>query len=182
MVEAVPRIWTLKEEARGLLILSAADIDSVAILRNILSQGENKLLWYAFCDEAILVMAGLVYDKVFNELVNIASSQAPQLVDFNDMLMDRPSLFTRVAITTKTKPRESLVPEAVSSSPLPSGATLPTPSINPLLKRMASDAPPATQHPKKAKKSSVVQKKKGPNLWLVTLRTKDRASVSSVAG
>ncbi|GAA0150598.1 hypothetical protein LIER_37139 [Lithospermum erythrorhizon] len=79
-----------------------------------------------------------------DELVNIASSQAPQLVDFNDLLMDLPSLFTRVAITTKMKPRESLVPKAVASSPLASGATLPTPSINPLLKRMASDAPPAT--------------------------------------
>ncbi|GAA0155546.1 hypothetical protein LIER_13250 [Lithospermum erythrorhizon] len=73
----------------------------------------------------------------------MASSQVPQLVDFNDMLMDRPSVFTLVAITTKMKPRESLVPEAVASSPLASGTSLPTPS--PL---------------KKAKKPSEAQKKK----------------------
>ncbi|GAA0161911.1 hypothetical protein LIER_18118 [Lithospermum erythrorhizon] len=103
----------------------------------------------------------LTDDQLDDELVNMASSQAPQLVDFNDMLMmDRPSLFTRVAITTQTKPRELLIPEAVASSPLASGVVLPTPSMNPRLKRMASDAPPTTQPLKKAKKSSEVQKKK----------------------
>ncbi|GAA0146292.1 hypothetical protein LIER_06284 [Lithospermum erythrorhizon] len=71
----------------------------------------------------------LADDELDDELVNIAFSQASQLVDFNVMLMDRPSLFTWVAITTKTKPCESLVHEAL---------------------------------PKKAKKSSGVQKKKGP--------------------
>ncbi|GAA0157435.1 hypothetical protein LIER_14703 [Lithospermum erythrorhizon] len=93
------------------------------------------------------------------ELVNIAASKAPQLVDFDDMLMERPFLFTRVAITPKTKPRESLIPEAVSSSPSATGVALPTPSINPLLKRMASDAPTTSQPSKRAKKSLLVQKK-----------------------
>ncbi|GAA0166901.1 hypothetical protein LIER_21958 [Lithospermum erythrorhizon] len=88
------------------------------------------------------------------------ASKAPQLVDFDDMLMDRPSLFTRMAITTKTKPRELLVSEAVSSSPPTIGMALPTPSINPLLKRMASDAPTDSQPSKRAKKYSLVQKKR----------------------
>ncbi|GAA0145856.1 hypothetical protein LIER_36209 [Lithospermum erythrorhizon] len=43
----------------------AEDMDSVAKLRNALPQGENKLPWYTFYDEAMLVMACLVYDKVF---------------------------------------------------------------------------------------------------------------------
>ncbi|GAA0169410.1 hypothetical protein LIER_40753 [Lithospermum erythrorhizon] len=89
-------------------------------------------------------MAGLVYDKVF----------------YSDNRGKPPSRDELV----KTKPRESLVPEAVASSPLASGATLPTPSINPLVKRMASDGPPPTQPPKKAKTSSAVQKKKGSQL------------------
>ncbi|GAA0185398.1 hypothetical protein LIER_32686 [Lithospermum erythrorhizon] len=63
MAEAVPRIWTLKKEARGLPIPSAADIESVAILRNVLPQGENKLPWYAFCDEAIKLKKSLVAQK-----------------------------------------------------------------------------------------------------------------------
>ncbi|GAA0145853.1 hypothetical protein LIER_36208 [Lithospermum erythrorhizon] len=86
----------------------------------------------------------------------MAASKAPQLVDFNDMLMDRPSVFTRMAITTKTKPRESLVLEAISSSPPATGVALTTLSINPLLKRMASDAPNASQPSKRAKKFSLV--------------------------
>ncbi|GAA0169010.1 hypothetical protein LIER_23582 [Lithospermum erythrorhizon] len=169
--QEVPRIWTLKEEAWGLPIPSATNMDSVGILRDVLPQGENKLPWYNFCDEAMLVMAGLVYDKVFSpfnrgtplswdELVNMASSQVPQLVDLDDMLMDFPSLFTCVAITTQIKPRESLVPGAAASFPITSGAALPNASVNPLLKRMASDVPLATQPLKKAKKSSGIQKKK----------------------
>ncbi|GAA0170443.1 hypothetical protein LIER_40965 [Lithospermum erythrorhizon] len=69
-------------------------------------------------------------------------------------------MFIWVAITTKAKPRESLVPEAVASSPFASGTSLPTPSVNPLLKRMASDALPTTQPMKKAKKPLEAQKKK----------------------
>ncbi|GAA0156711.1 hypothetical protein LIER_44121 [Lithospermum erythrorhizon] len=58
----------LQEEARGLPLPSSADIDSLGILRNALPQGENKLPWYTFCDGAMLVMAGLVYDKVFGSV------------------------------------------------------------------------------------------------------------------
>ncbi|GAA0167648.1 hypothetical protein LIER_22531 [Lithospermum erythrorhizon] len=65
----------------------------------------------------MLVTVDLVYNKVFisdnnDEIATMAASFAPQLVDFDAMLMDRPSLFTRMSITTKTKPRESMVPEA----------------------------------------------------------------------
>ncbi|GAA0158313.1 hypothetical protein LIER_15380 [Lithospermum erythrorhizon] len=68
MAEEAPRIWTLKEEAEGLPIPSAANIDSAGILRDVLPQGENKLPWYTFYDETMLVMADLVYDKVFSSV------------------------------------------------------------------------------------------------------------------
>ncbi|GAA0176380.1 hypothetical protein LIER_29385 [Lithospermum erythrorhizon] len=126
MAEGVPRIWTLKEEARGLPIPSAVYMDSVGKLRD--------------------------------EIANIAASIKPQLVDFDDMLMDHPSLFTRVAIITKTKPRESLIPEATSTSPSPTNRA-PTQTINPLLKRMATSVPSASQPSKKAKKSAPPKKK-----------------------
>ncbi|GAA0165140.1 hypothetical protein LIER_20617 [Lithospermum erythrorhizon] len=143
MVEGVPRIWTLKEEARGLPPSTVEDLDSVAKLSKYLHQGENKCPWYTFCDEAMLVAA--------EEISSIAGSTQPQLVSLDDMLMDRPSLFTPVAIITKTKPRESLLSEAVSSSPPPT-TTVPIPAINPFLKRMAT-AVPSVPPPKKAKKA-----------------------------
>ncbi|GAA0146207.1 hypothetical protein LIER_06216 [Lithospermum erythrorhizon] len=96
----------LKQEAKGLPIPSAEDMDLVGKLRGALPQGVNKRPWYIFCDEAILVVVGLVYDKVFSsqdkgkpptwdEISNIVASAEPELVDLDDMLMDRPSLFTR---------------------------------------------------------------------------------------
>ncbi|GAA0152848.1 hypothetical protein LIER_11223 [Lithospermum erythrorhizon] len=93
-----------------------------------------------------------------NEIAIIVAFAKPQLVDFDDMLMDRPSPFTRVAIVTKTKPRESLVLEATSTSPPPTNSA-PTPAINPLLKRMATVVPSASQPSKKAKKCGPPKKK-----------------------
>ncbi|GAA0156183.1 hypothetical protein LIER_38229 [Lithospermum erythrorhizon] len=75
----------------------------------------------------MLVQAGLVYDKI----ANIAASAERQLVDFDDMLMDNPSLFTRLAIVTKTKSRDAMIHEATSTSPPPTNSA-PTPTINPL--------------------------------------------------
>ncbi|GAA0159122.1 hypothetical protein LIER_15977 [Lithospermum erythrorhizon] len=122
--DGVPCIWILKEEAKGLPIPSAEDIDSVGKLRD--------------------------------EIANIAASVEPQLVDFDDILVDRPSLVTCVAIATKTKPRESMVPEATST---PSTNNVPILVINPLLKRMATAAPSASQPSKKAKKTAPPNKK-----------------------
>ncbi|GAA0174432.1 hypothetical protein LIER_27822 [Lithospermum erythrorhizon] len=96
----------------------------------------------------------IAVNRAPDELANITAFREPQLVDFDDMLMDRPSIFTRMAITTKTKPRESLLNEVTFTYPPATSVVLPTPSINPLLKRMASDAPSASQPSKKAKKSS----------------------------
>ncbi|GAA0170792.1 hypothetical protein LIER_24976 [Lithospermum erythrorhizon] len=97
-------------------------------------------------------------DLAFDELVNIAASKEPQLVDFDDMLMDRPSLFARVPIITKTKPRESMIPEATSTSPPPT-SVVHTPTINPLLKRMETVAP-SVPPPQKKTKRTAPQKKK----------------------
>ncbi|GAA0175847.1 hypothetical protein LIER_28943 [Lithospermum erythrorhizon] len=143
MSKGVPRIWTLKEEARGIPIPSAEDMYSVGKLRGALPQGENKLPWYTFCDD--------------DELVAIVASKEPQLVDFDDMLIDRPSLFTRVPIVTKNKTRESMIPEATSTSP-PTNI-VPTPPINPLLKRMVTAAPTVPPPLKKAKKNAPPKKK-----------------------
>ncbi|GAA0161414.1 hypothetical protein LIER_17738 [Lithospermum erythrorhizon] len=145
-------------------------MDSIGKLRSALPQGENKRPWYTYCDEAMLVAAGLVYDKVFSsndkgkpptwdEIASIASSREPQLVYFDAMLMDRPSLFTSVSITTKTKPRESTVPEVASTSPSLS-TVIPTPTIHPMLKRMAKDAPSTAAQPSKRDRKSASQGKK----------------------
>ncbi|GAA0139650.1 hypothetical protein LIER_01151 [Lithospermum erythrorhizon] len=65
----VPRIWTFQSEAKDLSTLTTADLDAVPKMKSILPQGDNKLPWYAFCDEAKLVKAGLVYDKEFSPAI-----------------------------------------------------------------------------------------------------------------
>ncbi|GAA0151220.1 hypothetical protein LIER_09988 [Lithospermum erythrorhizon] len=89
-------------------------------------------------DEASLVMAGLVYDKECNpeapgnlpyweEIISYNNvDRAPADVDFDDMVSDRPTLFSRVAITSKTKPRASVVPESTYVPPPTTGSTFPT--------------------------------------------------------
>ncbi|GAA0159039.1 hypothetical protein LIER_15920 [Lithospermum erythrorhizon] len=50
----------------------------------------------------------------------IASASPPVDVDFNAMLGERPSFFTRVKAKSKTKPRESMVPVSFApATPLP---------------------------------------------------------------
>ncbi|GAA0165375.1 hypothetical protein LIER_39968 [Lithospermum erythrorhizon] len=66
MAIGVPRIWTLHKEAKSLLTCTAADLAAMAKIQSLLPQGENNLPWYVFTDEAVLVKAGLVYDKEFN--------------------------------------------------------------------------------------------------------------------
>ncbi|GAA0170331.1 hypothetical protein LIER_24619 [Lithospermum erythrorhizon] len=91
------------------------------------------------------------------EIANISASAEPKLVDFDDMLMDHPSLFTRVAIVPKAKPRKSMVPEATSTSPPPT-VNVSIPTINPLLKRMATASPSVLPPSKKAKKAAPSKK------------------------
>ncbi|GAA0165685.1 hypothetical protein LIER_21019 [Lithospermum erythrorhizon] len=100
-------------------------------IRTILPNKENKLPWYAFTDEAMLVKACLAYDKKFNpEATNdpptweettshTTGEKEPTDVDFDEMMSKRPSLFPRVAITTKAKPRASMVPEPTPAAPPP---------------------------------------------------------------
>ncbi|GAA0164304.1 hypothetical protein LIER_19972 [Lithospermum erythrorhizon] len=85
MSKGVPRIWTLKEKAQGLPILSAEIMDSVCNLRGALPQGENKLPWYTFCNEAMLAMTGLVYGNVFSSK---DKGKPSTWVYFDDMLME----------------------------------------------------------------------------------------------
>ncbi|GAA0143824.1 hypothetical protein LIER_04418 [Lithospermum erythrorhizon] len=149
-------------------------MDSVGKLRAALPQGDDKRPWYTFCDEALLVAASLVYDKVFSsqdkgqppswdEIANIAASAEPKLVDFNDMLMDCPSFFTRVAIVPQTNPLKSMVPEATSSSPPPT-VNVPIPTIYPLLKRMAPFLHPCP-HLLKRPRRQPPSKRKRPKSW-----------------
>ncbi|GAA0162188.1 hypothetical protein LIER_18334 [Lithospermum erythrorhizon] len=106
--------------------------------------------WYTFCDEAMLVAA--------DEIADIAASTEPKLVDFDDMLMDSPSLFTRVAIVPKKKPRKCMIQEPSSISPPPTN-NVHIPAINPLLKRMATTSPSVPLPSKKAKKMAPSKKK-----------------------
>ncbi|GAA0185077.1 hypothetical protein LIER_32365 [Lithospermum erythrorhizon] len=69
----------------------------------------------------MLVKASLVYDKEFNpeasgDPPSWGGTTAPADVDFDKMLSERPSLFPRVAITTKTKPRASMVLESAPAA------------------------------------------------------------------
>ncbi|GAA0183388.1 hypothetical protein LIER_30807 [Lithospermum erythrorhizon] len=138
----------LQDEAKSLPTYIAADIEAVVRIQSILPQGVNKLPWYAFNDEAMLVKTCLVYDKEFNFEVGeeitsyIARETTPVDVNFDEMLSKRPSLFTRVAITTK--PREFMAPESAPAIPLAatpaiSPTTIPAAKIPSTLKRLAKE-------------------------------------------
>ncbi|GAA0174544.1 hypothetical protein LIER_27915 [Lithospermum erythrorhizon] len=128
MAVGVPCIWTLHEDAKSLPTDTADDLVAMARIQSLLPQGENKLLWYAFTDEAMLVKAGLVYDKEFHPK---APDDPPSWATDLYLIFsfhDRPSLFPRVAITTKTKPLPSMIPESTSAPPQVTGST-PPPTI-----------------------------------------------------
>ncbi|GAA0181358.1 hypothetical protein LIER_30232 [Lithospermum erythrorhizon] len=123
-----------KDEAKSPPLCTRADIRAVEKIRTALPQEtENtyKLPWYAFIDEAMLVLAGLVYDKEFvpeakedpptwGKLLGINSTNQMEDVDFDAMLGERPSFFDRVNIKSKTKPRESMVlSDFAPTAPLP---------------------------------------------------------------
>ncbi|GAA0186213.1 hypothetical protein LIER_33501 [Lithospermum erythrorhizon] len=126
MGTSVPYIWTLQDEARGLSTSTAGDMDDVALIRRTLPQAE-----ITSC---------------------AAPKSKPAEIDFDEMLSERPSLFTRVAITTKTRPRESLAPESAPAS-------IPTILIPSMLKRMATEIPSSTSRPSKRTKTSSLKKK-----------------------
>ncbi|GAA0169887.1 hypothetical protein LIER_24269 [Lithospermum erythrorhizon] len=100
MAVDVPCIWTLYEEAKIIPTDTADDLAAMARLQSFLPQGKNTLSWYAFTEEAMLVKAGLVYDKEFNpeapddpssweEIVSYTHTErAPVDVDFDDMVSD----------------------------------------------------------------------------------------------
>ncbi|GAA0140976.1 hypothetical protein LIER_02224 [Lithospermum erythrorhizon] len=110
-------------EVKDLPTETLEDIKVVNRMKSILPQGENKLPWYVFRDEAMLVKAEEIVSYV-----NI--DRAPTVVDFDDLVSDRPTLFPRVAITTKTKPRTSMVPESFSPVLLATDSHPPTPVDN----------------------------------------------------
>ncbi|GAA0163345.1 hypothetical protein LIER_39580 [Lithospermum erythrorhizon] len=163
MAIVVPYIWTMQDEAKRLPICTAADINVVARIHSILPQGEEKLSWHIFCEEAVLVKACLISDKGFDpknpekppswhELISsTAKSLKPTTINFETILSTRPSPFTRVTLTSKAQPRESMVPESSSAAPPP--ATIPSVSIPPILKRLAKErvrcplSPPDEQVP-----------------------------------
>ncbi|GAA0150997.1 hypothetical protein LIER_09813 [Lithospermum erythrorhizon] len=111
----------------------------------------QKLPWYAFIDEAMLVLA--------DELMVITSASQMDEVDFDEMLGEKPSFFDRVKIKSKTKPRESMVlADFAPATPLPS-IPVPTPQVRTMLKRIAEDISNPTSNPsKKAKKAVPAQK------------------------
>ncbi|GAA0170091.1 hypothetical protein LIER_24431 [Lithospermum erythrorhizon] len=113
-----------KDEAKSLPLCTEVDIRTVEKIRTTLPQetkNKKRLSSYAFVDEAMLVLAGLVYDKEFDpeakddpptwgELLAITSANQMDDVEFDAMLSEKPSFLDRVKIKSKTKPRESMVP------------------------------------------------------------------------
>ncbi|GAA0173040.1 hypothetical protein LIER_26740 [Lithospermum erythrorhizon] len=72
--------------------------------------------------------------------------------------------FDRVKITSKVKPRESMVPlDFAPATPLPSTAVA-VPQVRPILKRIASEFPIATSQPSKKAKKAVPSKKPSKSL------------------
>ncbi|GAA0153110.1 hypothetical protein LIER_11424 [Lithospermum erythrorhizon] len=66
MVVGVPRIWTLKSDARPLPPNSENDVIAMDKIRSVLPQDatdSERLPWHTYVDESILIKAGLVYDK-----------------------------------------------------------------------------------------------------------------------
>ncbi|GAA0140583.1 hypothetical protein LIER_01899 [Lithospermum erythrorhizon] len=117
----------------------------------------------------MLVRAGLVYDKEFNpkapgdtptweEIIACMDRDIdPADVDFDEMLSDRPSMFSCVDIATKMRPRESMVPESTSTVLPPT--SIPAVLILSMLKRMVKDIPTSTLRPSKRVKTSAPKKK-----------------------
>ncbi|GAA0153951.1 hypothetical protein LIER_12067 [Lithospermum erythrorhizon] len=69
MTAGVPCIWTLKDETKSLPPCTDADIIAADKIHTALPQDTEKtqkLPWYAFVVEAMLVLAGLVHDKEFD--------------------------------------------------------------------------------------------------------------------
>ncbi|GAA0150870.1 hypothetical protein LIER_09714 [Lithospermum erythrorhizon] len=143
-----------KDGARSLSICTDADIRAVDKIRSALPQEKettHRFPWYTFVEEAILVLA--------DELMIITSARQMEEVDFDAMLGERPSFFDRVKITSKVKPRESMVPpDFAPAAPLPSSSVV-VPQVRPILKRIASEFPTTTSKPPKKAKKAVLSKK-----------------------
>ncbi|GAA0140742.1 hypothetical protein LIER_02037 [Lithospermum erythrorhizon] len=93
-------------------------------------------------------------DAYQEEIVSYTNTErVPTDVDFDDMVSDRPSFFPRVTITTKTKPRASLVPESTSAPPQATASTpsptIPLAKIPLMLKRLAREPPASDSQPGK---------------------------------
>ncbi|GAA0138691.1 hypothetical protein LIER_00387 [Lithospermum erythrorhizon] len=156
MTVGMPCIWTLQSEAKPLPTDIVEDLVVVARIQFLLPQGEDKLPWYAFTEEASLVMAGLVY--VRTKVISYTNTDhTPGEVNFDGMVSDRPTLFTQVAITTKTKPRASMVPESSVPSILPP-PFIPLEAIPSILKRLAREPPAFGSQPVKRIKVPVYKR------------------------
>ncbi|GAA0148724.1 hypothetical protein LIER_36781 [Lithospermum erythrorhizon] len=69
MADGVLRIWTLKSEARSLPPDTENDLLAMDKICSVLPQDAadlERLSWYTYMDESILIKAGLVYDKEFD--------------------------------------------------------------------------------------------------------------------
>ncbi|GAA0175554.1 hypothetical protein LIER_28702 [Lithospermum erythrorhizon] len=131
MAVGVPRIWTLKSVARPLPPDTENDLIAIDKIRSVLPQDAGD-------SYSPLILTPINFT---DELMLIAFPSPPAYVDFNDMLGERPSFFTRVKAKSKNKPKESMVPASfASTAPLPAAV----PAMNPLLKRVMplSLAPP----------------------------------------
>ncbi|GAA0139652.1 hypothetical protein LIER_01153 [Lithospermum erythrorhizon] len=82
----------------------------------------------------------------------------PNKIDFGEMLSQWSSILKRVAITSKTRPRKSLIPESESAAPIPSNI-IPAHTVTSMLKRLASDVFGPAPHPSKRVKRALPKAK-----------------------
>ncbi|GAA0182964.1 hypothetical protein LIER_30468 [Lithospermum erythrorhizon] len=115
--------------------------------------------------DGITTYFSIRHDKIIS-YTNV--DDGPADVDFDDMVSDRPTLFTRVAITSKTKPMASMVPESSSIPPSATSATPPTTlpptsilyaNVPSMLKRLAREPPTSGSQPVKRIKVLTYTKK-----------------------
>ncbi|GAA0144229.1 hypothetical protein LIER_04729 [Lithospermum erythrorhizon] len=106
--------------------------------------------------------------------VLVARADAAYKVNFDVMLGERSSLFDRVKLKSKTKPRKSMVPANFQpAAPLPI-TSIPATKVNSMLKRIIENIPTSTSNPSKKAKMATPKKKKKPSQVLASTPKKTK--------
>ncbi|GAA0151312.1 hypothetical protein LIER_10056 [Lithospermum erythrorhizon] len=94
------------------------------------------------------------------ELVLVASAAQPEEVNFDVMFGERSSLFDRMKLKSKTKPRKSMVPANFQPAAPIHITSIPAPKVNSMLNRIVENILASTSNPSKMAKMATLNKKK----------------------